>query len=219
MKKIISFSLWGDNPKYTIGAIENAKLAKTIYPDWVCRFYVGTSTPDKIWDELYDMDNTEMINMDIDGDWSGMFWRFYPASENDVDVFIVRDTDSRLSNREKEAVDEWLSSDKGLHIMRDHPYHNSLIMGGMWGMKKNTFPKMKELIGIYKGGDFWQVDQNFLNEMVYPLCKNNTFIHDEFMNFESWKKPFPSERKDKEFVGDVFDEKNVRNPEYYKFIP
>ncbi len=108
MKKIISFSLWGDNPKYTIGAIENAKLAKTIYPDWVCRFYVGTSTPDEIWDELYDMDNTEMINMDIDGDWSGMFWRFYPASENDVDVFIVRDTDSRLSNREKEAVNEWL---------------------------------------------------------------------------------------------------------------
>jgi hypothetical protein len=102
--------------------------------------------------------------------------------------------------------------------MRDHPYHNSLIMGGMWGMKKGTFPKMKELINIYKGGDFWQVDQNFLNEMVYPLCKNNTFIHDEFMNFESWKKPFPSERKDKEFVGDVFDEKNVRNPEYYKLL-
>jgi hypothetical protein len=219
MKKIISFCLWGDNPKYTIGAIENAKLAKTIYPDWICRFYVGTSTPDEIWDELYDMDNTEMIDMEIDGDWTGMFWRFYPASENDVDIFIVRDTDSRLSQREKEAVDEWLESGKGLHIMRDHPFHESLIMGGMWGMKKGTFPKMKELIDIYKRGDFWQVDQNFLNEMVYPLCKNNTFIHDEFMNFESWKKSFPSERKDKEFVGDVFDEKNVRNPEYYKSIP
>jgi hypothetical protein len=103
--------------------------------------------------------------------------------------------------------------------MRDHPFHNSLIMGGMWGMKKGTFPKMKELINIYKGGDFWQVDQNFLNEMVYPLCKNNTFIHDEFMNFESWKKPFPSERNDREFVGDVFDEHNLRHPEYYKFIP
>ena len=30
MKKIISFSLWGDNPKYTIGAIENAKLSKSL---------------------------------------------------------------------------------------------------------------------------------------------------------------------------------------------
>jgi hypothetical protein len=92
-------------------------------------------------------------------------------------------------------------------------------MGGMWGMKKDTFPKMKELIDIYKGGDFWQVDQNFLNEMVYPLCKNNTFIHDEFMDIEGWKKPFPSERINKEFIGDVFDEHNQRHPEYYTLIP
>ena len=218
MKKIISFSLWGDNPKYTIGAIENVKIAKQIYPEWICRFYLGKSVPNEICSQLNEFENTELIDMNEDGDWRAMFWRFYPASENDVDVFIVRDTDSRLSFREKQAVDEWINSDKGLHIMRDHPYHNSLIMGGMWGMKKGTFPKMKELIEIYKGGDFWQVDQNFLNEMVYPLCKNNTFIHDEFMTFETWKKPFPSKRNDKEFVGDVFDEKNQRHPEYYKFL-
>ena len=34
MKKIISLSLWGDNPVYTQGAIRNAELAKEIYPDW-----------------------------------------------------------------------------------------------------------------------------------------------------------------------------------------
>lgn len=218
MKKIISFSLWGNDPKYTVGAIENVKLAKEIYPDWICRFYIGTSTFDDTWDALDSFDNTELIDMGIPGDWTGMFWRFYPASENDVDVFISRDTDSRLSQREKMAVDEWLESDKGLHIMRDHPYHNSLIMGGMWGMKKGVFPKMKEMIETYIKGDFWQVDQNFLNQIVYPICKNNTVIHDEFMNFENWKKPFPTERKELEFVGDVFDDKNVRHPEYYKLL-
>ena len=219
MKKIISFSLWGNDPKYTIGAIENAKLAKEIYPDWTCRFYVGTSTFDDIWDTLDSFDNTELIDMGIPGDWTGMFWRFYPASENDVDVFISRDTDSRLTVREKIAVDEWILSDKGMHIMRDHPYHNSLVMGGMWGMKKGTFPKMKEMIKTYIKGDFWQVDQNFLNQIVYPICKNNTFVHDEFMNFEEWKKPFPIKRIEKEFIGDVFDDKNNRHSEYYKFIP
>jgi len=218
MKKIISFSLWGDNPKYTQGAIENVKLSQTIYPDWICRFYIGDSVPDEIVEKLKGFENTELVEMGEDGDWTGMFWRFFPASEEDVDVFIVRDTDSRLSYREKEAVDEWLESDKGLHIMRDHPFHNSLIMGGMWGMKKGTFPKMKELIKIYKGGNFWQVDQNFLNVFVYPLCKNNSMVHDEFMSFESWKKPFPTKRKELEFVGDVFDEYNERHPEYYKSI-
>jgi len=39
------------------------------------------------------------------------------------------------------------------------------------------------------------------------------------MNFESWRKPFLSERIDKEFVGDVFDEHNQRHPEYYTLIP
>jgi len=34
-KKIISFSLWGDKPMYTIGAIKNAKLAEEIYPGWI----------------------------------------------------------------------------------------------------------------------------------------------------------------------------------------
>ena len=51
MKKIISFSLWGDNPKYTNGAIENADLALEVYPNWICRFYVGTSTPKEIVEE------------------------------------------------------------------------------------------------------------------------------------------------------------------------
>jgi len=32
MKKVVSFSLWGDNPIYNIGAIRNAELAKEIYP-------------------------------------------------------------------------------------------------------------------------------------------------------------------------------------------
>ena len=34
MNKVINFSLWGDDPFYTIGAVENAKLALDIYPDW-----------------------------------------------------------------------------------------------------------------------------------------------------------------------------------------
>ena len=65
-----------------------------------------------------------------------MFWRFEPAGEEDVDVMISRDTDSRLNLREKFAVEEWLESDKGFHIMRDHPHHGYPVLGGMWGANK-----------------------------------------------------------------------------------
>jgi glycosyltransferase involved in cell wall biosynthesis len=61
MKKIISFSIWGENPKYTIGAIKNAELSLEIYPDWICRFYIGKSVPYDIIETLKNMKNTEMI--------------------------------------------------------------------------------------------------------------------------------------------------------------
>lgn len=218
MKKVISFSLWGDNEKYTIGAIKNSELSKEIYPDWVCRFYVGKSTPKHIVDKLRLFDNTEIIEMESDGDWTGMFWRFYPASESDVDVLIVRDCDSRLSNREKEAVYEWLNSDKGFHIMRDHPYHKTEILGGMWGSKKGVISNMKNLINDYIKGNYWQVDQNFLRECIYPIVKNNCIVHDEYNFFNDQCRSFPTKRLNKEFVGDVFDEHNQRHSEYYKLI-
>jgi hypothetical protein len=202
MKKIISFSLWGNNPIYTIGAIRNAELSPIIYPNWICRFYIGKSTNIEIVEKLKQFSHVEVVEMEVDGDWTGMFWRFYPASEEDVDVMISRDCDSRLSEREKLAVDEWLTSDKGFHIMRDHPYHNTAILGGMWGSKKEVLPQMKKLIDEYIKGSFWQVDQNFLREKIYPLVKDNSLVHDEF--FE--KKSFPKDRNPLYFVGQAFDE-------------
>jgi hypothetical protein len=216
MKKIISFSLWGDNPKYTIGAIKNAELIDTIYPGWIGRFYCGKSVPIDIIEILKTYTNVEVIEMEENGDWSGMFWRFYACE--DSDVMISRDTDSRLNLREKNAVDEWLNSDKDFHIMRDHPYHNALILGGMWGVRNGILKNIVDLIKNYNKGDFWQVDQNFLREQIYPIVVNTSFVHDSYHNLNSWSKNFSIERIDQEFVGDVFDEHNQRHSQYYKLI-
>jgi len=218
MKKLITFSLWGNNPKYTIGAIRNAELSEKIYPGWVCRYYIGESVPDKIIETLESFSNTEIIRMGESGNWSGMFWRFYPAGEEDVEVMLSRDTDSRLNYREKSAVDEWLESNKGFHIMRDHPGHGTEILGGMWGVKRGVLPNIKKQIDNYRKGEFWQVDQNFLREVIYPIVKKNSIIHDEFHNYNNDKRPFPTTRKNKEFVGDVFDENDNRHPQYWKLI-
>ena len=37
--RVISFGLYGTKPKYLIGAIRNAQLAKVFYPGWTARFY------------------------------------------------------------------------------------------------------------------------------------------------------------------------------------
>ena len=167
MKKIISFCLWGNDPKYTIGALQNAELSKTIYPSWTARFYIGSSTSPKVTKELLKLD-AEVINMPEQGDWRGMFWRFYPAGEPDVDVMLSRDTDSRLSLREKAAVDAWLATDSPFHIMRDHPAHKTEILGGMWGARGGFLTEIKQLIDQYYRG--YRMRQCFLVFFVKYIC-------------------------------------------------
>ena len=63
MKKVIAFSLWGSDERYTLGALHNIELAKEVYPDWICRFYIGTSTPEDLIQTILSHSNTEIMRM------------------------------------------------------------------------------------------------------------------------------------------------------------
>lgn len=220
MKKIISFSLWGNNPKYIVGVIENLKLAREIYSGWIVRLYLDSISYHIISKDLENfIDILEIVKYDRQGDWNGMFWRFLPAIDNSVDIMISRDVDSRLSLREKLAVDEWLSSDKDFHIMRDHPFHNTYILGGMWGTRNNLFNRLSIFINPDDHDSFWQVDQNFLADKVYPAVKEFSMVHDDYNRYqESNCKSFPCDRIDNHFVGEIYDQFNNRHPDHYTLI-
>jgi len=200
--KVITFSLWGTDFKYLIGAVRNAELARTIYPDWVCRFYVSQNISTGIMQTLEELPNVEVVQMPEVGDWRSMFWRFTAIDDDDVEVMISRDTDSRLSHREKAAVDEWLASDKGFHIMRDHPFHGYPVLGGMWGIKKDVIPNMTKLVDGWNQQDRYGTDYEFFASSIIPLISQNVMVHDEFFD----NQPFPTPRQGYEFVGQVFDE-------------
>ena len=51
-RKIIAFSLWGNDPCYFYGALRNAELCAEVYPGWVCRFYCDRSLPVNILNRL-----------------------------------------------------------------------------------------------------------------------------------------------------------------------
>ncbi len=203
MKKVIAFSLWGKNERYTLGAVHNVELAKIYYPEWICRFYIGKDVDESLIKKLNENDNVEIVIVNGICNWTGMFWRFLAASDPTVDVMLSRDADSRLHHREKYAVEEWLNSDKPFHIMRDHSYHSIPILGGMWGCKKGILSNIHNSINAYTKGDFLGVDQNFLGEHIWPLVENNCLTHDEFF----MKKPFPKEsgeRSHEHFVGQAY---------------
>jgi len=215
--KIISFSLWGNGPKYNIGAIKNAQIARDLYPDWMCRFYFpypGQDPP--ALKDLMLMDNVEVRPVRQPGDWRGMFWRFQAASDPECEAMISSDCDSRLSLREKEAVEEWLASERSWHIMRDHPWHGALMLGGMWGVK--GCPAMTDWISAWNAEDRYQTDQDFLRSMVYPIASKDAMIHAQFCGIESDATPFPSHRRGLEFVGEVYDENDKTVPEHTNML-
>ena len=202
MKKAISFSLWGDKFRYIGGAIENAKLASIVYPDWDCVFFVASSVPKETLDELSKFPNVKILLTESRGDWTGMFWRFSLIDSGEYDYVIVRDIDSRLSFREKVAVDEWIASGKKFHILRDNVQHNTEILGGMWGVTKGVM-NFTQLISSYAGcGDYWQTDQNFLRDVVWSTASQSNVTHDEF--FVKSKFPFGT-RHPAHFVGQAYD--------------
>lgn len=215
----ISFSLWGNNPVYNIGAIKNAELCKEIYPEWKMVVFIDESVPKKTHDEL--IDKNVDVRFFFDKTIYGMFWRFFAVDLPDAQYIIFRDADSRLSVREKLAVDEWILSGKSLHVMRDHPYHkipagnNQLgILGGMWGIKSNTLPLTEMIYKYQKSKEhMYGNDQSFL-KMVYNALHNDKITHDEF--FE--KKPFPIKRENGRFVGERIDINDEPITDDYKFL-
>ena len=70
-----------------------------------------------------------------------MMWRFTVADDPDVDVFIVRDADSRLTTRDATIVADWLRQSPEtaavFHCIRDHPSHTRFpVSGGLWGARR-----------------------------------------------------------------------------------
>ena len=154
-KKLIVYCLWGDSLMYWNGALHNIELAKKYYPDYVCRFYIDKNSKQELI-ETVKGDNVEVIlmeskeyifnNQNSKFDHNGIFWRFLPLKEEDIDIILFRDCDSRISEREVTAVNEWLETDKDFHIMRDHPYHPWPILTGMWGCRNNKIPNIDDLL-------------------------------------------------------------------------
>lgn len=190
-RNIISFSLWGDQPKYVTGAVINAQIAPYIFPGWTARFYHDATVPSDALEALRHHGAQTVHVEDVFLAELGMFWRFLVANDPTVNVFLVRDTDCRLNGQELNAVYDWLRSGMRFHVMRDHPYHIAPMMGGLWGGTAGALPDICELLqtGPSYDGRYNQ-DQLFLWERIWPLIVEDTCSHDSFHDFRGSRR-FP----------------------------
>jgi hypothetical protein len=187
MKKVISYALYGNKKKYCIGMLENLKINKEKLPDFITYIYYSEDVSDE-YIEMYKLYNPVLIECKkTDYKWEGMFWRFNLFNDNNIDIFLSRDADSRITDREIKFVNEFIESDKSFHIIRDNPGHGTEILGGTFGVKVKEFNKkysiknindyILEYRKIYQKNIERQPDQIFLREKIWTLIKNDNYCH------------------------------------------
>ena len=214
MKKIISFSLYGSNPRYTENALINADKILEIYPEWLMRVYYDSTVPNNIIDKLKKNNHVELINMDNSEIKNKMLWRFIVLLDESTDIYIIRDIDSHISLREKYAVDEWIDSKKKFHCMRDHPSHcNYAMSGGMWGGHYDI-----NLVHIFNNNflnynyNKYILDMNLLNYNFWDYIKKDVLVHDSFqLKIYGDCLSFPIKRIGLEHVGSVILNGKIRD--------
>lgn len=164
-------SVWGSNPRYIVGAKRQYELAKEFYPDWKFRIYTDNRS------NFTDLPDIEIVDV-TDGSY-GMYWRFRAMFESDDNIVIVRDSDSRITEREAKAVNEWLASDKKFHTFRDHIAHFEFpIIGCAFGYKGKLPAPVANVMDYYiKKLDYYVGDQIYLRDVVYPAVKDSMMVH------------------------------------------
>lgn len=205
MRKVISYCIWGDNKLYNYGVYENALLLNKIYPDWYMVVYYTKTAIEKVIEELKKIKRVECILIDVSNHPRNSMIRFLAAFNKKNHVVIFRDADSRLIQREADAVKEWLdNTDKSIHIMRDKETHKK-ICAGLWGVRNgilcndDIIAKYYEYFKILNSK--WTIDEKFLNQVIYPKYIKDSIIHAEFNGNESNATGFPSHCVSREVDG------------------
>ncbi|MHC2335470.1 tetratricopeptide repeat protein [Bradyrhizobium sp. USDA 4454] len=186
-RNVIAYSLWGTKPRYLIGAERNASLAPSIYEGWSCRFYVDDSVPADSRRRLIDLGADLVMMPRPRTAFAGLFWRFLVANDPGVDRYLVRDADSIVNVQERVAVDDWISSGRHFHVMRDFWTHTAVMFAGLWGGVRGALPPLDPLIKQFlaESCEYPErtLDQQFLRSAIWPIVRQSALVHDSIFRF------------------------------------
>lgn len=192
--KVFSFCLYGTNPMYYNGLLENISIIREYFPDFSVYVYRGICDPSWV------LEGVQVIETGVSGAIN-MFHRFLPLTF--ADVGFIRDADSRITERDRWCIQEFLHSGKSYHIIRDHAFHRSRIMGGIFGWKKPLDVSIP-----LSGQAQYGADEAFLRDTVYPLIVKDALIHTNISAFHGEQTArIDIPHKDAcDFIGNVLNE-------------
>jgi hypothetical protein len=139
MVNVFSFCLYGSvNPLYYTGLLENIYLIGRFFPEWKVYVYLGSDVTTDMRELLVSVPfvvvrDTHITNAE------NMIHRFFAIDEEEVELMIVRDADSRIHWKDRWAIQQFvLQPNYTGHIVRDNNQHRVAMMGGLWGIRKRA---------------------------------------------------------------------------------
>ncbi len=202
---VISFALFGSDPKYRRGMLENVRAIDDVYPGWRVVIYCDRVNYEALVRETLGDRVDVVLQQEHSQGMEGMSWRLLATLGPGVLVLLFRDADSLVTTREADAVSEWLRSRYDTHIIRDHPYHQSPVMGGTLGVRGQALTSLgalvRERLQSHRRTEYGD-DQLFLSGAFYTRARKNALVHTDCVRyFPERTQPMPPDRPGEGFVG------------------
>lgn len=183
-RNVISMSLDGDDIDKLYGALRYSQLVPVLFPRWRLRVYASsvalntTGSHHVLRILVKKLENSGVEVFKVRGLTAerlpSEMWAYLVADDSEVDRFIVRNSDTRPSDREAAALDDWLLTNwtvKPLFCIRDHPLHasQSLVQGLIGGvprlLRNVTGTTVRKLMHGHTSA------VQFLQSTIWPLLK------------------------------------------------
>jgi hypothetical protein len=182
---------------------------QAVYPDWSLCVFLDETVPQSFLLQLLE-GGCRIVHVDANIEPNGMMWRYDINALEGFDRVIFRDADSRLTVKERNAVNEWVASKKPLHLMRDHPFHKYPILGGMFGVVLDSEPG-KSLMSIKSNSVDYGSDIDALSRCLGDYFNPEfAMVHDEFFFSNGAERPFPGRGATLSYVGEVSKQALIR---------
>ena len=221
-KNIIAYSLPGTDANTTTQTqlVHSMKFVREHFPSWEVWIYHDSKLNTTLKSQLLaaakkgaaavtvafiDMSDKRSVYP------NAQTWAFSVATDPLVHRYLIRNADSRLSLREKLAVDEWIASGKSFHTMRDHPGQCEYpVNAGMWAGSRMLPPYLTTSAEkdnlcpppCLKPAEAVFNENEFLKNYLWPHLAKDVLQHASFSCGKFGPSTgFPSGRIGYEYVG------------------
>lgn len=189
---IISYSLYGNNEKYTKPLIGNIHTIRAELPSWTIRIYIHDQVDKDTYNQLkylgvqlytvFDPICSPGYNS------AGAFWRYLPLCEKDLNVLVLDADDNihaGLCNKIKWFFNKQKSYDIGTIWIAPWPTNH---ITGKWIFKRCgvDVQLLSSFIESYPFRNGFGTDEVFLTTYLSPIAKKLRWYHFSYNYLDNW---------------------------------